>query len=237
MEIATRIRAGIFDFDGVLIPSPLHTIIRIRRAAKMAGVFVPAIKIIRECWDQVLEEIFTNFVRVGIWSMIDYQKFIINFNTIHREPFPMVAGVMETLKRLKEAGIELTIVSSRSGNGSFDMAFPTLRSVAQQSQIDLEIFGHIQTAEDHKFMKPDSRVFEPTLLYLDKLGIKLEEILVIGDTTDYDFAAANNHRPPLQFVAVNSMISLPSDFVIAGLPRNLIIERITDLPKVLQFFP
>ena len=233
----TRIRAIIFDWDGIFIPSPLHTIIRIRWAAKEAGAPIPDIKTIRNCWGGKLKEVFNNFVKIGIWTESDHLRAVNCFNIIHQKPFPEIPGVMKMLEQLKGAGIELAIISSRNAKGLPGPCSPTLSATAEQAKIDLKIFGHIQAAEDYEFMKPDPRVFKPTLTNFYKLGIKTDEILVIGDTVDYDFMAAKNHQPPLQFAAVISMISPPLAFAVAGLPERLLMKRITDLPEILSFFP
>jgi FMN phosphatase YigB (HAD superfamily) len=237
IEKITRIKGVISDYDGVLIPSPMNTMIRIRRAAKEVKTPIPGIKIIRECWGQTLEEIFSKFVKAGFWTVTDSQRVTESFNIIHHEPFPEIPGAMKTLSQLKRMDIELALISSRNGQILPGPHSPSLSATAEQAKIDLKIFGHIQAAEDYEFMKPDPRVFGPTLLHFHKLGIEQNEILVIGDTVDYDFMAAHNHQPPLQFVGINSMISPPSAFITAGLPKELILERITDLPKILPLFP
>ncbi|MDE2718556.1 MAG: HAD family hydrolase, partial [Chloroflexota bacterium] len=91
------------------------------------------------------------------------------------KPFP---GAIDTLRRLKAAGIRMGLLT----NGS---------SESQQGKVDkhglAEFFDHIQIEGEFGIGKPDERAFRNAL---DALGVSPAEVWMIGDNLDFDVHAA-----------------------------------------------
>ncbi len=91
------------------------------------------------------------------------------------KPFP---GAIDTLLRLKEAGIRMGLLT----NGS---------SESQRGKVDkhglAEFFDHIQIEGEFGIGKPDERAF---LNALHVLGVSPAEAWMIGDNLDFDIHAA-----------------------------------------------
>lgn len=93
----------------------------------------------------------------------------------HRHEYPKIlfAGTIPLLKILKDAGMITGIVSATTKyNLDKDLV---------EHNIPLSLIDYIQTADDTKYHKPDKRVFDPAIKWLKKHGIKVHEVLYIGD--------------------------------------------------------
>lgn len=86
-------------------------------------------------------------------------------------------GIEEVLGRLQEAGYELGIVTSKTGEG-YQREFVPFG-------LD-HYFGCVVCADDTKRHKPSG---EPLSYYLERCGVKKEEVLFIGDSI-YDMQCA-----------------------------------------------
>ena len=100
------------------------------------------------------------------------------YTTIREEavrPFP---GAIDTLRRLRETGIRLGLVT----NGAADM---------QRGKIDRfglgGFFEHIQVEEELGVGKPDEKAFRHAL---DALGMGAAEAWMVGDHLDFDIRGA-----------------------------------------------
>ncbi len=91
------------------------------------------------------------------------------------KPFP---GAIDTLRRLKAAGVRMGLLT----NGS---------SESQRGKIEkhglAEFFDHIQIEGEFGIGKPDERAFRNAL---DALGVSPVEVWMIGDNLDFDIHAA-----------------------------------------------
>lgn len=92
------------------------------------------------------------------------------------EPFP---GMVELIKGLKAKGFKVSITTSRLRNSTLI----GLRKFGLMDDID-----EIITCEDTDKHKPDP---EPVLISLERLGVKAEEALMIGDSM-FDIKCAHN---------------------------------------------
>lgn len=91
------------------------------------------------------------------------------------KPYP---GVVETLRELKKFGLKFAIVSDA----------PILQVWTRLTEIEIaELFDTVVTFDDTGKAKPNSEPFKKAI---EKLGVKAEEVLHIGDWPDKDIAGA-----------------------------------------------
>ena len=98
-----------------------------------------------------------------------YRRLFHSFNT--DDAVKIYPGVMETLTELKDRGLTLTIASSRSHSTLDDYVMKLGFS---------DLISLVIGAEDVSEGKPNPEAVNTTL---EKLGIKPEEALVVGDTS------------------------------------------------------
>jgi len=112
----------------------------------------------------------------------------------HYEPSE---GAVECLESLRRKGIKTGIVSNN---------YSSIRNVLAETGL-LEFFTAIVISEETGLYKPDPKI----LLYAcDKLGVRPEEALYIGDHP-YDVVCANGAHMNSVWVPVNRYMRLPPD--------------------------
>ncbi|HSD56518.1 MAG TPA: HAD hydrolase-like protein [Candidatus Saccharimonadales bacterium] len=96
-------------------------------------------------------------------------------NTATHEAYPKVLfpGTIPTLRRIRAAGLVTGIVTATS---SFSFEHDL-----ELHGIPRELVDYTQTEEDTLFHKPDPRVFDPALAWLEGQSISPSEVLYIGD--------------------------------------------------------
>ncbi len=88
-------------------------------------------------------------------------------------PKILLEDTLPVLEYLHNSGKRLGVITATSRQ-SFEHDISTLG-------IDISLFGYVQTQDDTKYHKPDPKVFERTLKWLDKNHIGKKEVLYIGD--------------------------------------------------------
>ena len=168
----------LFDFDGTLantnglvIGSWKHTF-RQLQGIEQSDEFIK--KTFGEPLGVSMQKFFPDVpVEEAINVYRGYQKDVFE-NLI--EPFD---GMVELVKELKAKGYKTAVTTSR-------MAPSTLAGLRKFGLV--EDFDVIVTADDTTKHKPDP---EPVLITLEKLGVKPEEALMIGDSM-FDIKCAHN---------------------------------------------
>lgn len=113
----------------------------------------------------------------------DHIDIAMSYNIATRSKFPktLFKDTISTLSTLHGLGKKLGLVTATTCS-SLEYDLKTLR-------IPSELFDYIQTEDDTVFHKPDSRVFDPALLWAAKQGIQPHEVLYVGDHLNDMFAA------------------------------------------------
>ncbi len=96
-----------------------------------------------------------------------------NIETRNAYPKLLFNGTIDTLSALKKAGLKIGLVTATTYS-SLTHDFETLG-------ISKELFNYIQTEGDTAHHKPDARVFEPAMKWLETLQIQPCEVLYVGD--------------------------------------------------------
>ncbi len=209
----SRVRAVMFDFDGtvmdtneIIIGSWQHTFKRILGHEVDQSVFVPTFG------EPLIDTMPVFFPQVDPHEAIDiyreYQRFIWD------KPIYMFPGMRDVILGLKERGIMVAMVTSRIwssarvGHYQFDIA---------------DMFDAVVSAEDTNVHKPDPY---PALLCLEKLGIRPDEALMVGDSR-FDIECAHNAGIPS--VLVDWTICLPPEKRVGASRPDYIIRTAEDL--------
>jgi len=209
-----KIKAIIFDVDGVLIDSNRIIIDLFKETAKKMKLKVPSDSDIVKLMGQSLEDNIK-----FLWPNCDVELFAKKY----REKFgkiniPTFEGTIESIGELKKSGLKLGIVS---GKKRF-----YLEKNLKDAGFNLDLFDVIISAEDSKEHKPSPK---PILIACNKIGVKPTEIVYVGDAK-FDYEAAKSAKA--NFVAVNHGLLSEKELKIFGVKN--IIKSVSDLPKFLR---
>ena len=96
-------------------------------------------------------------------------------NTAHHEEFPkeLFTATIPTLQHIKSTGLRTGIITATS-RFSFEHDL-------QLHKVPQEILDYTQTADDTEFHKPDPRVFDPSISWLQERQIQPHEVVYVGD--------------------------------------------------------
>ncbi len=211
-----KIKAIIFDVDGVLLNSDEIIIELFQKVASDFKLKVPTDKEIKEMSGKPLTENIEFF-----WPDFDVDLFAKTFRAqfINKKILPF-EGSVETLRKLKKNGLKLGIVSGK------------LRFFIEKHLIeagyDMKWFDVIVSCEDTKNHKPHP---EPILLACKKLKVKTEEAIFIGDAP-FDYGAAKSAK--VEFIGVLTGVSTETE--LKKMEVKNIINSVSDLPKFLSIY-
>ena len=183
------IKAVLFDLDNTLID-----FMKMKRQATEAAIEAmigagvkldkeQATKLIYELYDQYgieHQQIFQEFL-IRTQHKVDYKILAAGIvayrkaRTVLAEPYH---GVMSTLLKLKQKGLKLAIVSDA----------PILQAWTRLTEMKIqEFFDAVVTFDDTGQTKPNAEPFKKAV---EKLGVKPEEVLHVGDWPERDIAGA-----------------------------------------------
>jgi HAD superfamily hydrolase (TIGR01549 family) len=209
-------KAIIFDVDGVLIDSNKIIVEAYQKTAKKLGLRVPPLQEILVLFGKPLEEI----VRI-LWSDANHELIIKEFRELFMDKnlvIPEVDGAVNAVKKIKNSGFKLGIISGKI------MFF--IKKHLEETGFDIEWFEAISSFEVTKKHKPYP---EPLLYVIDKLNVKSEETLYIGDAIS-DYECAKNAK--VEYVAVLTGCLNREELEKLGVKN--IINSVAELPKFLR---
>ncbi len=217
-------RGIIFDHDGTLVDSIAPGQKRFLAIAK--AMMLPVSERVQRqaetCWGAPIK-----LLAKALWPRM-YADSTERFHDIWLEmdaryPFPLFSGVTEMLSKLCFCGSALTVFSNRTR--------VNLCACLTGNNI-IEYFPMFFGSDSSDFSKPNPRSIEPIVQHYKGEGIVPGELIYVGDSPTNDWPVANAHG--LDFIAVASSISLHERFLDLGIPESWIIERVTNLPQVLE---
>jgi pyrophosphatase PpaX len=211
-----KISTVIFDVDGVLIDSNRIIIEAYKKTARKLGLRVPSTQEISELLGKPLEKIIKL-----LWPNADadlYTKEYREFFMDEKLKIPAIDGAVETVRRMKSLGFKLGLLS---GKISF-----FIKKHLEETGFDLGWFDVIVSFEVTKKHKPDP---EPLLYILDKLRVKPEEVLYVGDSK-FDYECAKNAG--VNYVAV--LTGCLGEKELKGIGVKNIINSVVNLPEFLE---
>jgi HAD superfamily hydrolase (TIGR01549 family) len=211
-----KITTIIFDVDGVLLDSTKKLKEFNKKIAKLLGLRIPKDHEISNLWGVSLED----FVKI-LWPGTDIEKYRRETKKMFDEgkiKFPPVKDAISTLKKLKDSGFKLSIVTGRSKKY-------TIKHM-EEAGFDMNMFDVIISSEDTKNHKPNP---DPILYAFNFLRVKPENTIYVGDSI-FDYKSAKNAK--VEFVAVLTGDVREKEFRENGVKN--IITSVAELPKFLK---
>lgn len=207
------IKTIIFDVDGVLIDSVKITVEIYQKTAKKLGLRIPPSKEVLDLLGKPLEEM----ERI-LWPDTNHELYIKEYRKLLMDKnFPPLDGAVDTVERLKKLGFKLGIITGKI------MFFAEKH--LKEAGFDIKWFDAISTVETTKKHKPHP---DPIFHVIDKLNVKPEEALYVGDAIS-DYECAKNAK--VEYVAVLTGCLNREELEKIGVKN--IINSVSDLPEFL----
>ena len=170
------VKAIVFDVDGVLIDSTKIIVEAYEETAEKLGLRIPSPFEVAGLMGRPLSEI----VEI-LWPgsnaelyMKEYRKLFMDESLV----IPGIEGAVDAVRRIRECGFRVGILSGK-------IAF-FIEKHLKEAGFDMNWFEVVVSFETTKKHKPDP---EPLLFAIDKLGVKPEEAIYVGDAiSDYECA-------------------------------------------------
>lgn len=218
-------RGIIFDADGVIFLSTKVGMDSLIMAAEISGVVVPDSSQVRALWGYPLESVVIPKLACFLeWPSHKIPEIIHRFLDISQSnKYPEQPGLIDKLKSLSQQ-CKLGIISNRDKD--------SLLMRLEEQKINGNLFTHMQTT-DSGIIKPDPRVFDH---FWNGAGFKPESTIFIGDSIDFDLAAARNHQPKIDFVAITSGLHSRAEFIAADVQGRNIFHNINAALKANYLF-
>ncbi|HRN96532.1 MAG TPA: HAD hydrolase-like protein [Candidatus Levybacteria bacterium] len=212
--MSETIRAVLFDHDDTLVGTKESKWAHHKHVANQFYGKDLSDEDILPHWGKPLPEL------VGLlYGTDDIEQALIN-NTSCHEQFPKILfdGTIPTLKDIKFQG-KLTGLVTATTRFSLDHDLLV-------HGISKDLLDYIQTAEDTQFHKPDSRVFEPTIIWLSTQDIQVEQVLYVADGL-HDMKAALGAG--LQFLGVETGLTTRDQFLEHGVESIISIAELSNI--------
>ena len=174
----SRFKAVLFDFDGTIMDTNTIILESWKHTFNTVLGRDPDRKLITSTFGEPLEKTMAK-----LFPDRDTEEMVNTYRSyqrhIYQKDITMFPGMKEVVTELKERGYKIAIVTSRfwestqQGLYKFDIS---------------DLIDAIVSAEDTTIHKPDPT---PCLLCLEKLGIRPEEALMVGDSK-FDILCARN---------------------------------------------
>jgi len=210
------LKAIIFDVDGVLIDDVDLIIDLYQETARVLGFRVPPrmeiLKLLGKPLDVIIKITWPGKDVELVRST--YRKLLLDLNT----KIPPVKGAVDSVKKLKEYGFKIGIVSSKRRF--------FIEKHLKEANFDLNLFDAIVSAEDTEKNKPDP---EPLIYVCNRLNVKPEEAIYVGDTL-VDFESAK--RAEIKFIGVLSGGLDKKYFKERGVED--VLDSVAELPSFLK---
>ena len=214
MNHGTRWKGIVFDFDGTLLDSTREGLSRFIRIAmnldlevnddmiatikRMWGV--PGHILISTCWPHISPETF-----MREWETFDSAN-----------PIALFPGVVDILAVLAQH-VPLSLLTARSWSTHAQMRFHGIS----------EHFCFVCTLDDSPMPKPHPESIGPLLEQYKQRGIKLNDLVLVGDSVRMDYVLAR--ALGTDFIALTWGSSSLDDFLAAGLDASCIIDTLEEL--------
>jgi phosphoglycolate phosphatase-like HAD superfamily hydrolase len=216
----------VFDLDGVLINSTEMGFVKINQILSYLGLENVSEEFLRPHWGKRLSELY-GLVCDEVGANDEQRQEVLDLEPIISAdlPYEFSRELFESLTNLRLFGFYIGLITSRTDN--------SLKLIAKQVGLNLEIFDQLQTVNHFYHHKPDGRVFGPFINWAAARKISPIEMVYIGDTIENDYAATQDCDPKLDFIGVVSGATTGSEFLNAGIPPCRIVE-FAHLPSFLH---
>jgi phosphoglycolate phosphatase-like HAD superfamily hydrolase len=213
----------VFDFDGTVLPTTLEGYRKVQEMMRQIGLPPASDDFIRLHWGKKFPDIAKAVCRHAGGDDGHIEAFL-QLDKEYVPQYQLNQEVIDTISILQSSGIPTALLTSRD--------IGSLLRVSKIVGFNLSIFNYRQTLEDAPYPKPDPRVFNPLIDWINTLPGKSKKMIYFGDTVQYDYLAVKQSGLPINFVGVVSGVSSGSDFVRAGV--NDIVYGVQNLPGFLK---
>jgi phosphoglycolate phosphatase len=218
-------RIIIFDWDGTILDSTEIGFRKIEQTLVNLDLPILPREILRKNWGMKAENLFKFICQeIGV-NQINSKDFYLAYRQIEGG-YSVNEEMVKSLDRLKEAGFLIGLLTSRTNEG-------WLKS-CKMINFDHKRFDFIQTATHYYHHKPSGRVFGPIVNWARTHDYQPEQIIYFGDTIAFDFLAAKNSSPAIDFVGIVSGVNTYKEFRLAGLAEDKIIPSFEQVPMFLN---
>jgi len=168
-------------------------------------------------WDTGIEDqnIFEKFL-IKKYGNIDYKVLahaIIAYRRANNQLLKPYPNVIEVLGKLHKKGIKLAILSDA----------PKLSAYTRLVEVGMDdLFDVIITYDDVRETKPSSKGFK---IVVDKLDVKKEECLMVGDNPDRDVLGAKKFGMKICLARYERDFSADADYIINDIKELLEIVK------------
>ena len=214
--VATRFtgtRTILFDIDGTLLDTTEFIFQAYEHATAALGLTVPTRDWIRHQVGRKLEDVYQEIDASREADLIELHR---SFQETHLELSSPFEGTVATLTKLRRAGMQMAVVTSRSNRTSVK----TLEVAGL-----VRFFPVVISAEDAPLLKPDAA---PLRVALERLAQPKDTAIMVGDAV-HDVHAAQAFGIPV----VAATYGFPGGRVLAARPDAFITD-IRDLPSLLE---
>jgi pyrophosphatase PpaX len=206
------VRTVLLDVDGTLLDTREFILAAFEHTARQHGFDLPGREAVTAQIGLPLEQIYARMTGQAVGALIESHRSFQEENLHLAATFP---GALEALAALRDAGLALAAVTSRSRRTSL----LTLELAGL-----LPFFGAVVSAEDCATLKPDPA---PLRMALDLLGRDAEGAAMVGDTP-HDIEAGRS----LGMVTIAATYGFFGPAIADHAPDRL-IAGIGELPGVL----
>lgn len=168
-HIDDKIKVVIFDHDDTLVGTIGPKWEEHKFIAKKYYNKLLTDEEIKKHWGKPLQEL------VCLLYGTDDTQTALDHNVAHHTEFEkgMFEATVPTLRKLKAKGKLIGIITATSRF--------SLEHDLKHHKVPLELIDFIQSSDETNYHKPDPKVFNPVIKWLNEKGIKNDEVLYIGD--------------------------------------------------------
>jgi pyrophosphatase PpaX len=210
------IKAVVFDVDGVLIDSNEIILEAYRKTAERLRLRIPSAQEIMALMGRPLVEIVET-----LWIDVNVELYTKAFRRLFMDEdraIPEIDGAVDAVKEIRESGLRIGVLSGK-------IRF-FIEKHCREVGFNINWFEAIVSFESTKKHKPDP---EPLLYAINKLDVKPEETVYVGDAIS-DYECAKNAK--VEYVAVLTGSLKRED--LEKLRVKNVIDSVAELPDFLR---
>jgi pyrophosphatase PpaX len=210
------IKAVVFDVDGVLVDSNDVIVKAYQETARKLRLRVPSRQEIIDLMGRPLEEITRT-----LWPNGDIRLYMKEYRSLFMKEdllIPRIDGAPKAIREIRKSGLKIGLVTGK-------IKFFVEKHL-REAGFDLNVFEVIASFETTQKHKPDP---DPLLYVIDKLHVRPEETVYVGDAIS-DFECARNAG--VRYVAV--LTGSLERVELEELGVKNIIQSVVDLPCFLE---
>ena len=206
----------ITDFDNTLVKTMLFVSGHMRETCETLGIGCPnqdkllAILKLNPPFEKIFQDIFAERADE---VLAKYRE------TAMEKPFEPINDGLKTVKRLKQEGISIVIVSNRINK---------LPERLEQAGYNQNYFLAIVQPKEPK---PSKQAYSEAIQTLKQVGVKEKDIFIAGDSLD-DYEACPDHLTK-RFFALLTGPNTEEEFIEAGVEKDNVLISISDLPNMI----